>query len=432
MLAGQIFPKVYRAGANPCLDGVYVEFEDEVGKPILKNICGVDENLTQTVNFNGIVEQFKLSTQDLLNRGMPFEKLGSQLSDFLEIKNSICNNNELCLLKNYTNGIKMQAGWGVGIDGAHTFGNYTTDEEFDLFSTEFGLFLDEKTSTQSGSAPQIHEQTETVQVVERNGPIRVNCRMGGCTWIEILDDRTIDKSNFGQNYEIKSVSARSGSSGPHNDGYPSTPDEANVEWGEEFRALVFCSLNFPAADFDPMNDEELETLGVRSPFGYETSSVNFYFNICHGIEPFPNEEQVLRLGYDTDVRKKFSNTTQWKNLIQARVLQNGQVDLDSKVAASLFKEAFSMLNVQNRKEIQSGLKSLGAYNSSIDGAWGRNTEAGVVALFNYLNEFHDHRDYAYLYGFTDGTLDAEELIQFWNDTLSCDTGSLLSKTPVCN
>lgn len=101
------------------------------------------------------------------------------------------------------------------------------------------------------------------------------------------------------------------------------------------------------------------------------------------------------------------------------------------VAVSEIEKIFNSETIGNRRYLQESLKNLGLYQSSIDGSWGKGTEAAFRKLFDYLDKYYPNRKYVSDFGFDDGRITRDEFVDFWNGMYSCDPGKLLSKTSAC-
>ena len=63
-----------------------------------------------------------------------------------------------------------------------------------------------------------------------------------------------------------------------------------------------------------------------------------------------------------------------------------QTAVDNSINYKIFTKAeFAQLTSQQRRKVQFGLKKLGLYNSSIDGVWGKNTEAAIAIYVQQNN-----------------------------------------------
>lgn len=101
------------------------------------------------------------------------------------------------------------------------------------------------------------------------------------------------------------------------------------------------------------------------------------------------------------------------------------------VQVSEIKTIFYSERMRWRRYIQESLRTLGVYKGTIDGKWGKGTEAGFQQLFNYLDRYYPYRQYVSDYGFDDGEITRDEFMIFWNSMYGCNDEQLLSITSAC-
>lgn len=143
---------------------------------------------------------------------------------------------------------------------------------------------------------------------------RTSCGMGYCFWTEILQSSSLESnSGGGNNYEIIKVQYRGGQSGPHTDDYSDNPQQAKIDWGNKSDIVVYCHNRYPAIT-DLQGREGNETLGVVSPYGFESDKVSIYLKVCHDFKADSNtssEDFLKDLGYIDSERVPFTTKDDW-------------------------------------------------------------------------------------------------------------------------
>lgn len=99
--------------------------------------------------------------------------------------------------------------------------------------------------------------------------------------------------------------------------------------------------------------------------------------------------------------------------------------------AELVRAVFLKETSENRAALQNGLRWAGLYSGTIDGKWGNQTKDAFVRLFQLFDDHHVDRAYIEDFGFSDGILTRREMFNFWTAGYTCDPGSLLEPTYLC-
>lgn len=145
----------------------------------------------------------------------------------------------------------------------------------------------------------------------------------------------------------------------------------------------------------------------------------------------PKAQFLKNLEYNLDLFAAMNIELSIPNLIR-KADENFEIPkLLPPVQVSEIKTIFYSERVRWRRNIQENLRSLGIYKGTIDGKWGKGTEAGFQKLFKYLDRYYRYREYVSDYGFDDGEITRDEFMTFWTGMYGCNDGQLLSITSVC-
>jgi len=183
----------------------------------------------------------------------------------------------------------------------------------------FSINNDDDFSSLEG-VPVISNEVENSQkaddVKDMINVFEVNCRMGECYWVEILNITSLGSRSGGNNeYKILKVQIRTGTSVLNELDYPDKPEDEQIEWANENTSLIaYCHNRYPAIDYGLNGREEVSTLGILSPYGYEQSSVSLYLKVCHDFEPDPDvfTNTILESwGYEDSERLTFNTKDDW-------------------------------------------------------------------------------------------------------------------------
>lgn len=130
------------------------------------------------------------------------------------------------------------------------------------------------------------------------------------------------------------------------------------------------------------------TWGPLTPWaGQKYSGVFFYDNRVRGTYTYPNGDKYVGEFKDGKFHGKgiftYANGTVEEGIWRDDEFQYAQKTPYS-VKKSILRTAFIKLSIENRKQLQSNLKDLGFYKSSIDGLYGKGT-SGALTAYNKQN-----------------------------------------------
>ena len=198
----------------------------------------------------------------------------------------------------------------------------------------------------------------------------------------------------------------------------------NAEWGFEYRRMQADWLFVPGLLQSSVLRPTLTKIVYFNNAGEEIELTNIEF-LQQG-----NHSILPEISYYIKGHFWASETPMIEDQIKLYA-NNMSADMSLEELVRIINVAQNELTYNDRIQIQTNLSSLGIYQGTIDGVWGRDSEDAVKAYFKYIDSYDPTRSYFYVWEFTDG-ITGIELLEFFDVNTTCNLGSKLRDTAACN